>query len=246
MARFFLPQANIQEGRGVVHGQELTHLMKVLRLRAGDFVTVFDNTGWEHEAIIETLTSERGELKIVESHPSDREPSIAINLAVGLTKGEKLDWVIEKATELGVTTIIPFSSNYTVPKLDGDKIQKRSERWRKIAVSAAKQCGRSRIPEVRSLCSFENFVRESWPETLKLIFWENEADGSLREMFEKCRETKSVLVAVGPEGGFTRGEVELANAQGFQSVHMGRRILRAETAAIAALAVVQFLWGDLH
>ena len=246
MPRFFLPQVNIHDGRGVVHGQELTHLMKVLRLRAGDFVTVFDNTGWEHEAIIETLTSERGELKIVESHPSDREPSIPINLAVGLTKGEKLDWVIEKATELGVTTIIPFSSNYTVPKLDGDKIQKRSERWRKIAVSAAKQCGRSRIPEVRSLCSFENFVRESWPETLKLIFWENETDGSLREMFEKCRETKSVLVAVGPEGGFTRGEVELANAQGFQSVHMGRRILRAETAAIAALAVVQFLWGDLH
>jgi len=246
MPRFFLPQVNIHDGRGVVHGQELTHLMKVLRLRAGDFVTVFDNTGWEHEAIIETLTSERGELKIVESHPSDREPSIAINLAVGLTKGEKLDWVIEKATELGVTTIIPFSSNYTVPKLDGDKIQKRSERWRKIAVSAAKQCGRSRIPEVRSLCSFENFVRESWPETLKLIFWENETDGSLRRIFEKCRETKSVLVAVGPEGGFTHGEVELANAQGFQSVHMGRRILRAETAAIAALAVVQFLWGDLQ
>jgi 16S rRNA (uracil1498-N3)-methyltransferase len=220
--------------------------MKVLRLRAGDFVTVFDNTGWEHEAIIETLTSERGELKIVESHPSDREPSIAINLAVGLTKGEKLDWVIEKATELGVTTIIPFSSNYTVPKLDGDKIQKRSERWRKIAVSAAKQCGRSRIPEVRSLCSFENFVRESWPETLKLIFWENETEQSLRELFQKCRETKSVLLAIGPEGGFSKREVELASAQGFQSVHMGRRILRAETAAIAALAVVQFLWGDLH
>ena len=246
MPRFFLPQVNIHDGRGVVHGQELTHLMKVLRLRAGDFVTVCDNTGWEHEAIIETLTSERGELKIVESHPSDREPSIAINLAVGLTKGEKLDWVIEKATELGVTTIIPLSSNYTVPKLDGDKIQKRSERWRKIAVSAAKQCGRSRIPEVRSLCSFENFVRESWPETLKLIFWENETNGSLRRIFEKCRETKSILIAIRPEDGFTHGKVELANAQGFQSVHMGRRILRAETAAIAALAVVQFLWGDLH
>jgi 16S rRNA (uracil1498-N3)-methyltransferase len=245
MARFFLPQANIHDGRGVVHGQELTHLMKVLRLRSGDFVTVFDNTGWEHEAIIETLTSERGELKIVESHPSDREPSIAITLAVGLTKGQKLDWVIEKATELGVTTIIPLSSNYTVPKLDGDKIQKRSERWRKIAVSAAKQCGRSRIPEVRSLCSFENVVRESWPETLKIIFWENETDRSLRELFEKFRETKSVLVAVGPEGGFSKREVELANAQGFQSVRMGRRILRAETAALAALTVVQFLWGDL-
>ena len=245
MPRFFLPQVNIHDGRGVVHGQELTHLMKVLRLRAGDFVTVFDNTGWEHEAIIETLTSERGELKIVDSHPSDREPSIASNLAVGLTKGEKLDWVIEKATELGVTTIIPFSSNYTVPKLDRDRIHKRAERWRKIAVSAAKQCGRSRIPEVRSLCSFENFAHESWPETLKLIFWENETQQSVHELFQKCHEAKSVLLAIGPEGGFSKREVELANAQGFQSVHMGRRILRAETAALAALTLVQFLWGDL-
>jgi 16S rRNA (uracil1498-N3)-methyltransferase len=246
MARFFLPQVNIHEGRGVVHGQELTHLMKVLRLRAGDLVTVFDNSGWEHEAVIETLTSERGELKIVESHPTGREPSLPITLAVALTKGQKLDWVIEKATELGVSTIIPFSSNYTVPKLDKDKIDKRLERWRKIAVSAAKQCGRSRIPEVRSLCSFENFVREPWPETLRLIFWENETEQSLRELFGKYRETKSVLLAVGPEGGFSKREVELANAQGFQSVHMGRRILRAETAALAALTVVQFLWGDLN
>jgi len=222
------------------------HLMKVLRLRAGDLVTVFDNSGWEHEAVVETLTSERGELKIVESHPTGREPSLPITLAVALTKGQKLDWVIEKATELGVSTIIPFSSNYTVPKIEKDKIDKRLERWRKIAVSAAKQCGRSRIPEVRSLCSFENFVREPWPETLRLIFWENETEQSLRELFGKCRETKSVLLAVGPEGGFSKREVELAHAQGFQSVHMGRRILRAETAALAALTVVQFLWGDLR
>jgi len=245
MARFFLPQANIQEGRGVVHGQELTHLMKVLRLRAGDCVTVFDNTGWEHEAVIETLTSERGELKIVESHPTDRDPSIPITLAVGLTKGEKLDWVIEKATELGVTTIIPLSSTFTVPKLDKEKIDKRAERWRKIAVSAAKQCGRSRVSEVRPLCSFENFLHEPWPETLKLIFWENETEQSLRELFQKCPGANSVLLAVGPEGGFSKSEVELANARGFQSVHMGRRILRAETAALGALTIVQFLWGDL-
>ena len=245
MARFFLPQANIQEGRGVVHGQELTHLMKVLRLRAGDCVTVFDNTGWEHEAVIETLTSERGELKIVESHATGRDPSIPITLAAGLTKGEKLDWVIEKATELGVTTVIPFLSSYTVPKLDTAKIHKRAERWRKIAVSAAKQCGRSRVPEVRSLCIFENFLSEPWPETLKLIFWENETEQSLRELFQKCPGANSVLLAVGPEGGFSKSEVELANARGFQSVHMGRRILRAETAALGALTIVQFLWGDL-
>lgn len=246
MARFYLTQANIKEGRGVVRGQELAHLMKVLRLRVGDFVTLFDDTGWEHEAVIETLTTERGELKIIESHSTGREPPMPITLGVGLTKGEKLDWVIEKATELGVSTIVPLSSSYTVPKLDEDRIHRRSERWGKIAVSAAKQCGRSRIPEVRSLCSFENFVSQSWPETLKLIFWESETEQSVGQLFEKCREAKNVLLAIGPEGGFSKTEVELANAQGFHSVHMGRRILRAETAALAALTVVQFLWGDLH
>ena len=245
MARFFLPSANIQGDRGILSGQELTHLVKVLRLRAGDAVTLFDNTGWEHEAVIESLTSQQGELKILQSHPTGREPSLPITLAVGLTKGEKLDFVIEKSTELGVTTVIPFISDYAVPKLDREKIRKRTERWQKIAVSAAKQCGRSRVPEVRRLCSFEDLVREYRPETLKLIFWEDETEQSLGEVAEKYRETKNVLVVVGPEGGFSKKEMELANSQDFQSVHMGRRILRAETAALAALTLAQFLWGDL-
>lgn len=246
MARFFLPEHKIQENCAVIDGPELAHLVKVLRLRVGDAVTVFDNTGWEHDAVIEALTAERGVLKIVGSQPSERDPTLPIVLAVGLTKGEKLDFVIEKATELGVATIIPFVSKYTVPKMDMEKIRKRTERWQKIAVSAAKQCGRTRLPEVRSLCSFETLSRGPWLEMLKIIFWEKENQQSLHQLCAKHPSPKAVLLAVGPEGGFNSLEIELAKSQDFEPVHIGRRILRAETAALAALTLVQFVWGDLQ
>ena len=245
MARFFLPRTKIQGDRGIIDGQERTHLAKVLRLRAGDAVTVFDDSGWEHDAVIESLTTERGELRILQSRETGRDPTMPIVLAVALTKGEKFDWVVEKATELGVQTILPFASRYTVPKLDREKINKRTERWQKIAVSAAKQCGRTRVPEVGRLCDFEDLIHRPWPETLKLIFWEKETEQTLQQIYDKQRHPKAVLLAIGPEGGFSAQEAESAKAQGFESVQIGPRILRAETAALTALALVQFLWGDL-
>ncbi len=174
-----------------------------------------------------------------------RESALPITLAVGLTKGEKIDFVVEKATELGVQTIVPFTSEYAVPKLDAEKIAKRTERWQKIAVSAAKQCGRTRVPEILPLCDYHRLVSQPWPDILKLIFWEKETDQSLQQVYERHREAKAVLLAVGPEGGFTMEEAAAARSQSFEPVHIGRRILRAETAALAALALVQYLWGDL-
>ena len=245
MARFFLPKEKIHGDCGVIDGQELAHLSRVLRLRAGDSVTVFDDSGWEHDALIDSLTPMQGELKILRSYETKRESVLPITLAVGLTKGEKIDLVVEKATELGVQKIIPFVSNYAVPKLDREKISKRTARWQKIAVSAAKQCGRARVPEILPLCDFSWLVSQPWPQSLKLIFWEQESDQSLHQVYEKHHEATAVLVAVGPEGGFTMDEAEAARSRGFEPVQIGKRILRAETAAITALALVQFLWGDL-
>jgi 16S rRNA (uracil1498-N3)-methyltransferase len=245
MARFFLSKEKIHGGRGVIDGQELAHLRRVLRLRAGDSVTVFDDSGWEHDALIDSLTPAQGELKILRSYETKRESVLPITLAVGLTKGEKIDFVVEKATELGVQTIIPFTSNFAVPKLDAEKISKRTARWQKIAISAAKQCGRARVPEILPLRDYPWLVSQPWPQSLKLIFWEQESDQSLHQVYENHHEAKAVLVAVGPEGGFTADEAEAARSQGFEPVQIGKRILRAETAAIAALALVQFLWGDL-
>ncbi|HEX2226543.1 MAG TPA: 16S rRNA (uracil(1498)-N(3))-methyltransferase [Candidatus Binatia bacterium] len=245
MARFFVPRGNIEGSRGIVVGEELLHLRRVLRLAAGDIITIFDDTGREHDAVICSVGPEAAAVEITSSYEAKRESTLDLTLALGLTKGEKMDFVIEKATELGVQTIVPFISAYAVPKLNERKIAARSERWQKIALSAAKQCGRTQIPKLLPLCAFREFIGQVSPDTFKLLFWEKESTQSLREL-QQHRGAKPVLITIGPEGGFSAEEAEQATKHGFHRVTLGRRILRAETAAVAALSVAQFLWGDLH
>jgi 16S rRNA (uracil1498-N3)-methyltransferase len=246
MARFFVPGKNLRDNIAVIDGPELVHLRRVLRLAPGDQVTIFDDSGWEHEAVIRSLNVEHGEMEIIRSYEAGRESPLQVTLCIALTKGEKMDFIVEKATELGVQTIIPFASSYSVPQLDATKIMKRTERWQKIALSATKQCGRTRVPEVRSLSDYGKLVSEPWPQTLKLIFWEKEELRSLHQVHAKHGDARAVLLVIGPEGGFTVEEAQLAQRQGFKPVEIGRRILRAETAAVTAVTLVQFLWGDLR
>jgi 16S rRNA (uracil1498-N3)-methyltransferase len=246
MARFFVPKKNLGDTQGLIDGQELVHLRKVLRLAPGDRVTIFDDNGWEHEAVIRSLNAEQGKVEIVRSYEAARESPLQVTLGIALTKGEKMDFIVEKATELGVKTIIPFSSSYSVPQLDEKKIMKRTERWQKIALSATKQCGRTRVPEISPLWEYRKLVHEAPPQTLKLIFWEKEKHQSLYEIHDKHGDVSALLIVVGPEGGFTLEEAQLAQRHGFETVEIGRRILRADTAAVAAITLVQFLWGDLR
>jgi 16S rRNA (uracil1498-N3)-methyltransferase len=244
MARFFLAKESIQNQRGTIVGEELAHLRRVMRLGPGDRLTVFDDTGWEHEAVIRSLSADRGDIDILRSYRPERESSLQITLALGLIKGEKTDFVVEKATELGVQTLVPFISSYTVPKLNDRKIETRTERWQRIALSAAKQCGRTVVPEILTLCEFQELVKQPWADTLKLLCWEKEGP-TLRQVYETDRDARGILLVIGPEGGFSSEEADKALQAGFRSVHLGRRILRSETAALAALSVVQFLWGDI-
>jgi 16S rRNA (uracil1498-N3)-methyltransferase len=246
VARFFVPRRNLRDNQAVIDGQELAHLRKVLRLAPGDHITIFDDSGWEYDAVIRSLNAEQGKIEIVRSYEAARESSLQVTLGIALTKGEKMDRIVEKATELGVKTIIPFSSSYSVPQLDEKKIMKRTERWQNIALSATKQCGRTRMPEVSPLREYQKLVNEAWPETLKLIFWEKELHQSLYQVHEMHGDVRAVLLVIGPEGGFTAEEVQLAKRHGFETVEIGRRILRADTAAVAAITLVQFLWGDLR
>lgn len=245
MPRFFLPKANIHERRGIIAGAELDHLSRVLRLRVGDAITVFDDEGWEHQAVICRLTSERGEIEIHNSYQAERESPLKIRLGLGLTKGEKMDFVVEKATELGVHAVVPFSSAFTVPKLDARKITQRAERWRKIALSAAKQCGRTRVPTIAPLTTFSELVGLPASEDLKLLFWEKENTRTIERVHAEHKLARAITVVVGAEGGFSNAEVEEAVRHGLLTVGLGRRVLRAETAAVTALALVQFVWGDL-
>jgi len=244
MARFFVPRKSIIHQRATVEGPELDHLRKVLRLGPGDPITVFDDGGWEHEAVIRSLSAQAAEIDLLRSVQAERESPLLLTLAVGLTKGEKMDFVVEKATELGVQAIVPFVSAYTVPKLDQRKIEKRGERWQKIALAAAKQCGRTRIPEIFPLADFENMVQQT-TVPLNLLFWEKEAHQTLKQVRATDPEARSILLVIGPEGGLSDQEADLAQQHGFKAIRLGRRILRAETAAVAATSLVQYLWGDL-
>ena len=244
MARFFVPKKSINHQRATVEGPELDHLRKVLRLGPGDSIIVFDDAGWEHEAVIRSLSAQAAEIDVLRSFQAERESPLQLTLAVGLTKGEKMDFVVEKATELGVQAIVPFASAYTVPKLDQRKIERRGERWQKIALAAAKQCGRTRIPEIFPLVNFENMVQQT-AGPLNLLFWEKEAHQTLKQVHATDPEARSILLVIGPEGGLGDQEADLAQRHGFKAIRLGRRILRAETAAVAATSLVQYLWGDL-
>ena len=244
MARFFVPRKSITHHRATVEGPELDHLRKVLRLGPGDPIIVFDDGGWEHEAVIRSLSAQAAEIDVLRSFQVERESPLQLTLAVGLTKGEKMDFVVEKATELGAQAIVPFVSAYTVPKLDQRKIEKRGERWQKIALAAAKQCGRTRIPEIFPLINFENMVQQT-AGPLNLLFWEKEAHQTLKQVHATDPDARSIFLVIGPEGGLSDPEADLAQQHGFKAIRLGRRILRAETAAVTAASLVQFLWGDL-
>jgi len=234
----------MQGQKGLLTGEELEHMRRVLRLRPGDHVTLFDDEGREHEAVIRSYTAEAGELEVVKSYQPDRESPLEIVLGQALGKGDKMDWIVEKATELGVGTIIPFLSSYTVPRPNAKRAEQRRERWKKIALSAAKQSGRTRVPEIGASTDFATLVQKSWPCDLKLLFWEESAQGLAGLQKEKVH-LSSLLLVVGPEGGFSPDEASEAVRQQFHSVGLGKRILRTETAALAAVSLVQFLWGDM-
>ena len=246
MARFFLPRIDIQDDRAAITGSELNHLRRVLRLRPKDQVILFDDAGWEHEGIIRSLGEDRGDIEITRSYQIDNESPLKITLALGLTKGEKMDFVVEKATELGVHTVVPFVSSYTVPKLNEKKVAQRSARWHKIALSAAKQCGRVGIPKISALTEFRDFVQAASRDALRLLFWEKESQQGFSELKDIRLSVGEIVVTIGPEGGFSVPEAALALEHGFKPVRLGPRVLRAETAAVAALSVVQLLWGDLR
>jgi 16S rRNA (uracil1498-N3)-methyltransferase len=245
VARFFVLKQNIHGESATLGGSELEHMRKVLRLQPGDRVTLFDDDGWEHEGIIRAYANAVGEIAIAKSYRPERESSLSVTLAQALGKGEKLDWVVEKATELGVTAIVPFLSARTVPRLDRAASTKRGERWRRIALSAAKQSGRTSVPEILNLMDFSDLVSRPWECALKLIFWEGEPARGLAQVRRETARLDSLLLVIGPEGGFTSNEVAEATRSGFQSTRLGKRILRTETAAVAAVSLAQFLWGDL-
>ena len=245
LPRFLVPPDAVRDGAATVGGQELAHMRKVLRLRPGARVLLWDGAGTEHEALICDYEGGVATMTVVRSYRPERESPLAITLAQAVGKGDKMDWIVEKSTELGVACVAPFFSSHTVPRFAGDKGERRRERWEKIAAAAARQCGRTRIPEIREPDRFDALLARDWQCDARLLFWEGPSGRGLASLRKELGSLRSVLVTVGPEGGFSEEEVAKAAALGFHAVGLGSRILRTETAAVAAVCAVQLLWGDL-
>jgi 16S rRNA (uracil1498-N3)-methyltransferase len=223
-----------------LRGAELRRLRDVLRLRRGARVELFDGEGASFEAEVIAIGAASADLGVVGALARHVESPLALTLAVALAKGAKLDWVVEKATELGVSRIVPFTCERTVPER-GD-FASRQSRWRRIADSAAAQSGRTVSPVVDDVRRFTDLCALVANHDRALLFWER---GAAPLPAAESGAVARAVVVTGPEGGFTDGEAAQAAEAGFTIATLGPRILRAETAAIVAVALAQQRWGDL-
>jgi len=233
MPRLFVPHACIRDGVVEIGGDELKHL-RTLRLGPGDPLIVFDDTGTEHTVRVVHLDRRVARAAIVHSTAVSRESPLELTLVPALLKAPRMDVVIEKATELGVRTIAPMLTSRCVAE------RGHVARWRRIALAAAKQCGRTCLPAIEEPVPLATRLEAAWPG-LRLIAWEEATAPGWDRLPDAAT---SVVVLLGPEGGFTADEAAGAQAAGFRPVSLGGRVLRAETAALVAAALCQHRWGD--
>lgn len=240
--RIYAPAEDFRDGLLLLAGERLRRLRTVLRLLPGEEFSVTDGLGHDFRARVEELGREAGRALILERSAPARESPLELVLAQAVPKGDRFALVLEKAVELGVSGIIPVLSRRTVPAGGGGAAA--AARWQRIVESALAQSGRTRLPALHALRPFEELVEDSHLPRLRILLWEH-ASAGLRELVAGCAAPHSVLVAVGPEGGWSAAEAQKAHDAGFLPARFGPRILRTETAGIAAIAVLQSLWGDL-
>lgn len=250
MNRLHVPKAEITSNRLIIRGDSHSYLREVLRLRAGALVEVFDGEGGIYPSVLERYVEGGAQLVLGEREERSFE-GVEVTLLQGLAKGDKFELVIQKAVELGVTRVVPVATERSVVRLDARKAESRVQRWQKIADEACRQCQRAHVATVEKVmdlsASLESYGAKpspaaDEPRELRLILDEEERKLRFSQtLLPKARYT----LLVGPEGGFTRDEVSRAQAAGFVPVTLGPRILRTETAALAALAILQNLQGDL-
>ena len=214
------------------------HIM-VLRLSAGDTLTLFNGLGGEYQARITRIDRQRVTTEIVSHSSREAELPYRITLAQGIPEATKMDWIIEKSVELGVSDIIPLAAQRSVVRLDKDRAEKRLSRWQAIAISAAQQCGRNRLPHIASPAGTGEYLRQTTPSPR--ILFSPHATETLSE-WARHQKPQNITLLIGPEGGFSPEEENMAEQQGVTFLSMGPRILRTETAGLAAVAAINALW----
>jgi len=236
--RFFITPEQVREPYITITGDDLRHIRTVLRKQPGDLLTLLDGQGREY--IVRIAAMERSEIdtEIVEQRTREL-PTVRVALGQGLPKSDKMDFIVQKATELGVSSLVPLMTERTIMKVKDE--EKRVTRWQKIAREAAMQSGRPDIPKVETIRSFSDFIRTlaPGPQTLLLFPWE-EGTVPIKQVLRQTPDALNIIVLIGPEGGFSQAEAEAAKEKGFHLVSLGPNILRTETAAVAVLSMILY------
>jgi 16S rRNA (uracil1498-N3)-methyltransferase len=222
-------------------GSAAGHLTRVLRLRPKAALTLFNGRGGEYAASIERVHRSEVTVAIGAHEPLERESPFPLTLAQGVSRGERMDLVVQKATELGVARLVPVLTERSIVRLDEQQSDRKSSHWRAIAIAACEQCGRNRLPEVALPAQLREFLRQPADDSVRLLL----SPSAPRRIEDVSRPVSGVTVLIGPEGGLSDAEQEDALRAGFTAVNLGPRVLRTETAAIAALTLLQRQFGDL-
>jgi len=245
MRYFFIEKSEREDSIVSIIGADARHIKTVLRMKPGDKIGLFDGKGFEYEAQIVDLTTGRVQVSIIRRFRSTAESPLKIIVAQAFLKEKKMDVLVRQLSELGIVKWIPFIAERSVPRPDNKQLSARTKRWEKISKEALKQCRRGRIMEIGETVSFEEMLNLSQFCDLKVAFWEDELLPVHANLLGSGEQIDTVFALIGPEGGFTQKEIEKAGDHGFITVGLGPRILRAETATVAACALLQYLFGDM-
>lgn len=239
ITRIFTDQVLQAGGEAELDKDAARHLVTVLRLKAGDRLALFNGAGGEFPAEIITATNKSVTVQLDEWQPNDRESSLMTRLGIGLSRGDRFDWALQKATELGVSEVYPLYTERTEVKLKGDREEKKQRHWRQVIVSACEQSGRTRVPKLHTPRLLSEWLAVS--ADIKLLL-HHRSDTTLHSLQQL--QPASAALLIGPEGGLSAQEIEQGTAAGFQSLTLGPRVFRTETAPVVALSLLQGLWGD--
>ena len=236
--RIYTPQALELDQCLALEESASRHLAKVLRMTAGRELTLFNGQGGEYTAIIQDVGKKVTQVTITKHNSINRESSLHSHLAIGLSRGDRMDWVLQKACELGITQISPLFTERTEVKLAGPRLDKKHQHWQQILISACEQCQRNTLPILNSPQPLNQFLDQA-PDGEKWVLHHRDSKG-----LDASQEVSQACLLIGPEGGLSDVEIEQAKAAGFAPLTLGPRVMRTETAPLAALSLLQHLWGD--
>lgn len=216
------------------------HVGRVLRMQAGQALQLFNGDGQDYRATITEAGKKHVQVEVQEASENETESPLRVVLAQTLSKGDRMDYAVQKAVEMGVSEIVPLTTERCDVKLKGDREDKRLRHWQQVAISAAEQCGRARVPEIQPVMTVQQWLEHAQACDLRLVL-HHRTEQSLNTL----EKPSSIALMIGPEGGLTAEEIALAESRGFLPVALGPRVLRTETAPVAAIALCQWLWGDI-